>query len=95
MVSYKTESQTKVGADEVLVCLDPEGEPTFNRQDNLAAFHRRHLQVTLEVMIPRWANVRNFGLLLLFEMLPDGYTSACCSGNPYPPKLNIIRLCYS
>lgn len=38
---------------------------------------------------------RNFGLLLLFEMLPDGYTSACCSGNPYPPKLNINRLCYS
>lgn len=94
MVSYKTESQTKVGADEVLVCLDPEGKPTFNRLDNLAAFHRRHLQVTLEVMIPCWAN-KTSDFLLLFEMLPDGYTSACCSGNPYPPKLNIIRLCYS
>lgn len=56
VVSCKVKSQTKVGVDDALASLVPAGEPTGNRQDDLAFVHRRHLQIILELcVIPWWA----------------------------------------
>lgn len=49
VVSCKVKSQTKVGVDDALASLVPAGEPTGNRQDDLAFVHRRHLQIILEL----------------------------------------------
>lgn len=59
-----------MGVDDALASLVPAGEPTGNRQDDLAFVHRRHLQIILELRVDPLVgtNEQNFGLLLFDDV---------------------------
>lgn len=61
-----------MGVDDALASLFPAGEPTGNRQDDLAFVHRRHLQIILELRVDPLVGTNRTLDFCCLTMLPDG-----------------------